>query len=107
PSDVAGSLCLFDARFTVSADFKFANGDQGLPRAVPLGDGNSSGYYWFFDVNNPEVMVKLINGCAVNGHYWFFAAGLTNLEVEILIMDAQTGARRVYTNPANTAFATL
>jgi hypothetical protein len=107
PSDVAGSLCLFDARFTVSAGFKFANGDQGLAQAVPLGDGNSSGYYWFFDVNNPEVMVKLINGCAVNGHYWFFAAGLTNLEVGILIMDAQTGARKVYTNPANTAFAPI
>jgi hypothetical protein len=107
PSDVRGSLCLFDSRFTVSADFKFANGDQGFAQAVPLGDGNSSGYYWFFDVNNAEVLVKLINGCAVNGHFWFFAAGLTNLEVEIGIIDAQTGARRVYTNPANTAFAPI
>lgn len=107
PSDVPGSLCLFDSRFTVSADFKFANGDQGFARAVPLGDGNSSGYYWFFDVNNAEVLVKLIDGCAVNGHFWFFAAGLTNLEVEIGIIDAQTGARRVYTNPANTAFAPI
>lgn len=109
PSDVQGSLCLFDARFSVFVDFKFANGDQGLAHAVPLGDGNSSGYYWFFDVNNPEVLVKLIDGCAVNGHFWFFAAGLTNLEVKIGINDGQNGpgSTRTYTNPANTAFAPI
>ncbi len=107
PSDVLGSLCLLASRFTVSADFKFANGDQGFAHAVPLGDGNSSGYYWFFDVGNPEVLVKLIDACAVNGHFWFFAAGLTNLEVKIGVTDAQTGAKRSYTNPANTAFTPI
>lgn len=104
PNDVVGSLCLVDARFTVSADFKFANGDQGFASAVPLGNGNTSGYYWFFDASNVEVLVKLIDGCAVNGHYWFFAAGLTNLEVKIGVVDAQAGTRVSYTNPPNTAF---
>lgn len=107
PSDVQGSLCLVLSRFTVSAGFNFANGDLGFAHAVPLGDGNSSGYYWFFDAGNLEVLVKLIDGCAVNGHFWFFAAGLTNLEVKILVMDAKTGAMKTYTNPANTAFTPI
>ena len=106
-NDVLGSLCLVLSRFTVSTDFKFANGDQGYAHAVPLGDGNSSGYYWFFDASNAEGLVKLIDGCAVNGHFWFFAAGLTNLEVKILVMDAGTGTSKTYTNPANTAFAPI
>jgi hypothetical protein len=100
-------LCLVGSRFAVSADFKFANGEQGVAHAVRLGDGNSSGYYWFFDVNNAEVVVKMIDGCAVNGHFWFFAAGLTNLEVEIGIADTLTGASAVYSNPPNTAFAPI
>ncbi len=107
PSDLLGSLCLVDSRFTVSAGFKLADGDQGIAHAVPLGAGNSSGYYWFFDVSNAEVVVKLIDGCAVNGHFWFFAAGLTNLEVQIGIIDTQTGATKLYTNPANTPFAPI
>ena len=107
PGDVPGSLCLVDSRFTVSAGFKLADGDQGVAHAVPLGDGNRSGYYWFFDVSNAEVVVKMIDGCAVNGHFWFFAAGLTNLEVEIEIIDTQTGATKLYTSPPNTAFAPI
>ena len=36
---------------------------------------------------NVELLVKVINGCSVNGAYWIYAAGLTNLEVEVRVED--------------------
>ena len=50
-----------------------------------------AGYFWFFDLNNLEIVVKTLNGCGTNGHYWFFAAGLTDLEVTITVTDRTTG----------------
>ncbi len=58
-----------------------------------------SGYFWFFDPDNVEIVAKALDGCAVNGHFWFFAAGLTNLEVELTVTDLETGAVNSYGNP--------
>jgi hypothetical protein len=95
------TLCLLAGRFRVAAIFDTGNGDPANAQAAPLGN---SGYFWFFDAGNVEVLVKLLDGCAIGGHFWFFAAGLTNVNVVITVTDTQTGVVQTYTNPANTAF---
>jgi hypothetical protein len=97
------TLCLSGGRFGVAATFDTGNGaGPSNAQAVPL--GKSSGYFWFFDAANVEVLVKLLDGCSLGGHFWFFAAGLTNVNVTITVTDTETGAIQVYVNPAHTAF---
>jgi hypothetical protein len=70
-------------------------------------NGYVLGYLWFFAPTNVEVVVKVLDGCGVDGHYWVFAGGLTNVAVTIVATDTQTGAMRTYTNPQGTAFHPL
>ena len=53
--------------------------------------------------DNVEVLVKVLDACSTSSHrFWVFAAGLTNLESNLIVTDTVTGAFRVYTNPSGT-----
>ena len=95
-------LCLNGGRFQVEATWKAPDGSSGAGNAVAL--TSDSGYFWFFDPNNVELVVKVLNGCDVNGQYWFFSGGLTNLEVGITVTDTATGVVKTYSSPQGTAF---
>jgi hypothetical protein len=73
------------------------------PARVLLGD-HDSGTFWFFDEDNRELIVKLLDACELNGHYWFFAAGLTDVEVQLEVEDPETGTANVYLNPLGRPF---
>src|SRR6185436_12624603 len=95
PSD--GVLCLSGGRFRVVADWR-ALGGQGDGHAVTLtGD---TGYFWFFDSANVEVVLKVLDGRGVNGHHWVFYGALSNVEYALTVTDTETGAVRRYENPA-------
>jgi photosystem II stability/assembly factor-like uncharacterized protein len=96
------TLCLNHNRFRVFTTWHDGNGRSGLGHATSL--TADSGYFWFFDPANVEVVVKVLDGCNVNSEYWTFAAGLTNVEVGLFVLDTQTGVVKTYNNPANTAF---
>ena len=49
--------------------------------AVKLSE--QAGYFWFFDPDNVEVTVKVIDGRAINGHYWLFIEGMTDLGLTV------------------------
>ena len=38
-----------------------------------------SGYFWFFDPDNVELTVKILDGRAINGSYWVFIASMTDV----------------------------
>ncbi len=98
----ATTLCLNNGRFKVQTQWSTTAGATGTGQAMPLtGD---TGYFWFFTSNNVEMVVKVVNGCAVNSSYWTFAGGLTDVNVVMTVTDTQTGATRTYTNPLSTAF---
>jgi len=97
----AGALCLQGGRFEVRAAWETTT-DTGVGHPVAL--TSDSGYFWFFDDANIEVVVKVLAACPVNSRYWVFAAGLTNVEVELEVTDTLTGATRTYFNPLNTAY---
>lgn len=95
------TLCLNNGRFRVTAEWRSLIA-SGVGEAVPL--TADSGYFWFFDASNIEILVKALNGCGFNSRYWIFAAGLTDVEVTLHVTDTQTGAVRTYVNPRGTAF---
>jgi hypothetical protein len=95
-------LCLGANRFAVTALWTAADGQIGSGHAVPL--STDTGYLWFFSADNVEAVIKVLDGCALNGHYWVFAGGLTNVNVAITVTDLDNGLERTYTNPANTTF---
>lgn len=68
---------------------------------------NESGYFWFFGASNIEVVVKVLDGCAVNNRFWVFAAGLTDVKVTMKVTDRTRGTEKTYTNPAGSAYAPL
>lgn len=99
----ATTLCLISNRFQVTVNWTKTDGTTGIGTPVKLTD--ESGYFWFFDPNNIELVVKVLNGCGLNDAYWVFAAGLTNVQVNWLVTDTLTGATFVGTNNQGSAFA--
>ncbi len=97
----ANSLCLNNGRFRVTASYQSGAGN-GNGTAIP--GTSDTGQFWFFTSQNVEMVVKVLNGCALNQRYWVFAGGLTNVQVTLTVTDMSDGSIRTYTNPLNTAF---
>ena len=95
------TVCLSQGRFRVELQWESAD-DAGPGAAVPL--TNDTGYIWFFQEENVEVVVKVLDGCSLNEHYWVFAGGLTDVEVVMKVIDSETGVAATYYNPPGTAF---
>jgi len=94
----AEALCLGNGRFRVVADWRDFQGNRGDGTAVALtGD---TGYFWFFDAANVEVVLKVLDGRGVNGHHWVFYGALSSVEYALTVTDTATGAVRRYENPA-------
>lgn len=98
------TLCLNHGRFKVIAGWQASPlGPVAQATAVPLTD--ESGYFWFLEPGNIEVVVKVLNACVDPWNaYWVFAAGLTNLGVTIDVTDTLTGTHKTYTNLLGTPF---
>ncbi len=94
PSEEA--LCL-GGRFRVEADWRDFAGSRGRGKAVAL--TADTGYFWFFDPANVEVILKVLDGRTTNGHQWVFYGALSNVEYRLTVTDTQTGAARRYINP--------
>ena len=96
------TLCLNNDRFKVEVDWRTLRGDEGPGMAVELTP--DTGYFWFFNPENVEMVLKVLDGCDFNNRYWVFAGGLTNVEVQITVTDTETGAVRENVNPLGTPF---
>ena len=101
------TLCLNQNRFAVNASFRQTPlGVSVQATAVRL--TADTGYFWFFDPNNVELVTKVLNGCGLTNSYWVFAAGLTNVGVDLTVRDMQSGVlMRNYENPVGTPFAPI
>ncbi|HEV8239752.1 MAG TPA: hypothetical protein VGS57_10315 [Thermoanaerobaculia bacterium] len=96
-------LCLHGGRFSVQVEWTHDPG-QVHGFGIPVKLSSDSGAFWFFSDTNYELMVKTLDACGFNDHLWFFAAGLTDVEVDIVVTDNQTGAQRRYHNPIGHSF---
>ena len=91
------TLCLQGGRFAAEVRWKAADGRMGMGNAVVLGD--DSGYFWFFNEENPELTVKVLDACSSRDRFWVFASGLTNVEVTLTVADTLSGEVQQYFNP--------
>ncbi len=101
----ASNLCLASARFDVRATWATPAGASSAASATPLSD--DTGTLWFFEPGNVEALVKILDGCAVNGHYWLFAGGLTDLQVQLLVTDTRASVTRRYVKTDFDRFAPI
>ena len=92
-------------RFQVEVQWGTATG-SGLAVAQPLTP--ISEWFWFFDPDNPEIMVKVLDGCSrSNPNYWIFFGGLTDVEVTMTVTDTSSGQSQIYRNPLGTPFTAI
>lgn len=88
------TLCLDDnpgdQRFRVRMSWEtvMSGGQSGIAFATPLAPVNleTGGLLSFFE-GTPEVLIKVLDGCGVNGHYWVFGAPTTTLGYELIVED--------------------
>ncbi|HYX21174.1 MAG TPA: hypothetical protein VFA98_10060, partial [Thermoanaerobaculia bacterium] len=105
PCVPSGSVLCLSTRFQVTAEWRKADGSSGPGTAVAL--TADTGYFWFFDPTNVEVITKVLDGCATDNHYWVFGSGLTNVGVTLTYTDTSAGVQKSYPNPVGNAFSPI
>ncbi len=71
-------------------------GTAGVGIAVPL--TNDTGAFWFFSSGNIELVLKVVDGRAVNGSFWVFYGAMSDVSYTINVVDTLTGVRKTYEN---------
>ncbi len=91
-------------RFQVTAAWRAANGTSGEGQAVELTD--QSGYFYFFNEENIEITIKMLDACEIGSFnsFWFFGAAMTDVEVALTVVDTQSGLTKTYSNELKTPF---
>lgn len=76
-------------------------GLSGDGHAIDLaGQGvTHGGLFWFFSPDNPEMLIKVVDGCGVGPTFWVFYSAGTNVGLTVTVTDTRTGASVVYRNP--------
>ena len=107
-SDPAGTcevgpdtLCLRDSRYQVRATWTDPAG-EALNAGVVHAGTNESGLFRFHDRENWEVLVKVLDGCSINGADWVFLASATDLGFEITVTDTAGGEEWSYRSEPGT-----
>ena len=101
----AATRCFQDSRFSVTMDWWTGDGDdraEGAARVVSEGTNDSGLFYFFEPGANWEVLIKVLDGCSLNGHVWVYGASATTLGYSITVTDTVTGAEREYRNEEGT-----
>lgn len=89
--------CLRDGRFEVEVSFR----DYALERgdAAIVIESQDSALFWFFDPENWEQLVKVIDACGEpSPRYWVYGAAATDVETVVRVTDTLRGVAREYNN---------
>ena len=97
------TLCLNGDRFRVEARFGSASGARAHASGEEL--TSDTGTFWFFEPDNVELVVKVLDACEISGAYWVLAAGLTDLATVITVEDTVVPRERSYQSEAGSPFA--
>lgn len=87
--------------YSVSVEYTDGHGTaNGIDLRIISLPGDDTAGFAFRDPRDAEVLVRLLDGCSVNGHLWFLATSLTDTNYTIRLVETSSGAERTYTNPA-------
>ncbi|MXX75749.1 MAG: hypothetical protein F4210_17525 [Holophagales bacterium] len=96
-------LITFDHGFTVSMCVEYLEGGVGpivKEDAKDYGlDSDESGILYFFDRDNAEVLVKVLNTCAISDYIWVYVAPVTTLAFNLRIDEVGTDRFWEHRNP--------
>jgi hypothetical protein len=95
------TLCLADDRFMVRVDWRTPQGDSGPGIVEEVSD--NAGLVWFFNPDNKEMLIKVLDACEQFDTYWVFFAATTNVDFTVTVTDTATGLMKEYTNTAGEA----
>jgi len=100
----AQTLCLLEDRFAVEVNWlsPYGDGSQGGSEGVgqAVAGTDNTGFFWFSEVPELEIALKVLDGSGVNDHFWVFYGGVCELEYSISVTDTVSGASRLYHHPA-------
>lgn len=96
------TLCLRGGRFEARATWQSPQGTSGIGGSRPITD--DSGAFWFFDPENVEILVKVLDACEAFDRFWVFTTGLTNVEVQLTLRDTLTGTTWSNDNPLGSPY---
>lgn len=102
----ATTLCIDhspgDKRFKIQVSYATSQGggQSGSGSAIPLSSlgVTEGGLFWFFGPTNPEMLIKIIDGCSLTSHFWLFYAATTNVGFIVTVTDTVALNQAVYTN---------
>jgi hypothetical protein len=97
-ANAADAVTVLD-RYRLSIDWTTPDGVRGSAHPVAQ-SSEASALFTFFDRTNWEVMVKVLDGCAINGHRWVFLAAATDVEFDLTVEDLE-GVEDDYTYHSN------
>jgi hypothetical protein len=96
------ATCLTDDRFKVRVKWRTQFGTRNAANVVPFGS-DDSGMFYFFNPDNWEMLLKVLDACDLNPpRFWVFAAATTNVEYTITVTDTQEQQVKTYFNPLGT-----
>ena len=82
--------------YEVGLCYETAEGEVGEAKAG-VWESRESGLLWFFSPENAEVLIKVLNGCAINNHRWVFVAPVTDVAFNLQVV-APGGRRWTHRN---------
>lgn len=91
----ATTLCIDqvpgDGRWEVKLDWSTTlnGGSSGHAHALPLTPVGITrgGLFWIFSADNPELIVKVIDGCGYNNRAWVYYSATTNVGFTLTVTD--------------------
>ena len=101
------TLCLGqDDRFKIVVVWENFEGLMDTANAVDI-DRRDSGLFYFFGEDNIEMLIKILDGCEINGHYWISYAATTDVGFLVTVTDTSTGSIKTYSNPVGNLAAPI
>jgi hypothetical protein len=97
----AQTLCI-GGRFQIRVNYRSATAGAGTAINLDSLGVTQGGLFWFFGATNPEMLIKVLNGCALNQRFWLFYAATTNVGFTLTATDLHTGIAHVYRNAVGT-----
>jgi hypothetical protein len=98
-ASTATHLCLHD-RFSIAAKARAGAPGTAFTQAgvAASSPSNQAGVFYFFSPDNLEVLVKVLNNCALNNRYWVFSSTTSVVFYRMDVTDVRAGANKVYFN---------
>ena len=91
---VGSEATLHDGRFTVSVTLTFR--DQRLEPHDAIVIGGTGVVFRLYEM--PEILVRVLDGRAVNGYWWVQIAAVSQMATEITVSDTTTGQANTYSS---------